>query len=88
MTIEHLEYVTIEPAVLDAWERIALELEDAGRAVRLEFADVRREPSRHNLRCAARAARHAERSTTGDAATMASALATVLEEAAETQTAA
>jgi hypothetical protein len=79
----HLERVEIPPERLVRWREAARRPGEAGIGLQLELADVERDPSRHMLRRAARAARMAKRQVTGVEAQIANATATGIEEAAE-----
>ena len=74
----HLERVPVGDR-LPIWRAAIEELGEAGAAVRVELADVARDPTRHMLERAAKAARHAERCTSGRANAVANALAVELE---------
>ena len=76
----HLDVIVIEPARLARWLDCASRL--GGNALQAELADFARDPTRHRLELAARAARWVEQHTSGTEAMIANAIATELEDAA------
>lgn len=82
MTEDHTEHVALDLARFVLWREAAERLGEAGAALRMELADVARDPSRHMLMRAARAARYAERITAGRDQQIANAVATEIENAA------
>lgn len=78
----HIQPVTIAAERWQRWHEAAHELGEAAIGLRLELHDAARDPTRHMLQRAARAARAAERQLTGREAMIANATATELEEAA------
>lgn len=76
---DHLRHIDIAPARLHRWREAAIALGDAGLTLRIELDAVSLDPSRHNLRRAARAARYIETITSGDQQQVANVTATELE---------
>lgn len=81
-TTAHLEHVPIPAERWARWTEAAAALGEAGHALRIELADVANDPTRHMIARAAKAARFAERQSTGNLAMVANATATELEESA------
>ena len=79
----HLEPIEIAPQRMARWREAAKALGEAGTALSIELADVARDPTRHMLNRAARAARYAEHQVTGNLAMVANATATELEDDAQ-----
>ena len=81
--LRHLDGpITIDPAQFTRWREGAGRLGMAGMALRVELFCLIIDPTRRRLQRAARAARSAERKLTGDAALIANAVATELEDVA------
>ena len=74
--------IQIPPYRLARWLEAANHIGEVGGALRVEVLSLYQDPSRHMLMRAAKAARYAERMTTGDAQAIANATATELENAA------
>ena len=81
--IPHLQAVNITPGRLARWRDQAHALGDAGGALARELQAVELDSTRHRLSRAAKAARHVEMATTGEAQMIARAVATEIEDAIE-----
>ena len=79
-----LEPIELSAERLARWWQAAEQLGVAGLGLRTELVDVARDPTRHMLRRAARAARYAEKNVAGLEQQIANAVAAEIEEAAET----
>lgn len=77
--MQHLEQIGIAPARWDRWVESAKALGDVGIGLVLELRDARRDPTRHRLQRAAKAARMIEAATSGDAQRVANVTATEIE---------
>lgn len=80
--MNHLDHVTIEPGELACWMAYANGLGAIGLTLRLELDLVASDPSRHNLRRAARAARYVASIADAEQTAAINAIATQLEETA------
>lgn len=81
--MDHLEHVDLTHRRLALWLEAAERLGERGIALEIELRSVATDPSRHNLRRAARAARMAETRVHGGLALIAGAAALEIETAAE-----
>ena len=78
-----LEPIELSAERLTRWWQAAEQLGAVGLGLRTELMDVARDPTRHMLRRAARAARYAEQHVAGVEKQIANAVATEIEDAAE-----
>ena len=79
----HLARIQILPGYLARWRENTAALGDAGRTLLTELHGLERDPTRHMLTRAAKAARSVQSATTGDAALIAQAIAIEIEETAK-----
>jgi hypothetical protein len=78
----HLQPIDIDPERVRLWLMAAKELGEAGKPLATELADLGQDPTMHRLARCAKAARYAERVTTGHEQLIANAVAVELEDLA------